>query len=514
MRYKRRALLHSILVCASLTLARPCTVLGQTPAPPAPTPPLPTSVAAAAAAPPLEKADAAPETYATVLNDERDRAIKLKKQGALTTAATASANQALKAVAATNAPTTAPDGFASRIHSTFQDYLNLLAFAVNKVDESKDGQSLIIRLNPLRSGPQLVAATLTLSKPGVYQPILDAVPVASQPSVQQAIGKQLSDLEDATVAVSYSLSTKECGFAKPTGRCFGRDARAYRTLIEDLLGVAADPGTPEAKAVIQGLQDRLRKLSPRPELENVAIRDFADPKTARDLIEQLGRLQAAGTLLEQDFYSKAGFGVLENLIDNQPQLSVTAAYRSLGHFEGPDEWNAGLALQWGQYNLNRLRSESRGTPADAAALLKKWDAATVGDGKFVLSVNYKHRSPYSLPTLEVGGTAVQGYTPVQQPGSAELSARLQWGTKIDQKVAGKKPRVDLLLEGLRTWNDDVRTTNRWVGTATLTIPAGDSLSIPISLNYANKPEFLAQQSKQLGAHLGITYRIPGLSPAQ
>jgi hypothetical protein len=32
--------------------------------------------------------------------------------------------------------------------------------------------------------------------------------------------------------------------------------------------------------------------------------------------------------------------------------------------------------------------------------------------------------------------------------------------------------------------------------------------VPVSLNYANRPEFLTDQRKRWGAHLGLTYRLP------
>ena len=514
MRYTRKGVATGIVFCVSLALAASEEGLAQS----VPLP-IPTSIAAptstfAGAATGESQSEEIPDTYSTVFDAEFNRAKEALRHDALTKTTTLSVNESTKAVTATNAATTAPDGFATRIHSSFQDYLNLLAFAINKVDESKDGQSLIIRLNAIRSGPSLLAGTLTLSKPGVYQPILDSLPVASQANLQGELEKELTDLDDVTFGLAYSLATKSCSLSAVTGRCYGRDPHVYRALIEDLLGVAANPETPEAKTQRLTLARKIKGLNRGvPSLMNSPINRFSDPKEARDLIEQLARLQAAGTLLEQDVYTKAGFGLLENLIDNQPQVSVVATYRSVGQLEGPDEWTVGLALQWGAYNLNRLRRESLGQADAAARLLKTWDAATVGDdGKFVLTATFKQRPAYSLTAVEVNGTPVPGFTPISQPSSSELSARVQWGTKIEQKVAGKKPRVDVLIDALQTWNDDVRTKNRVVGTVTLTVPAGDTISIPVSLNYANKPEFLGQQSKQLGAHLGVTYRIPGSSP--
>ena len=162
----RQAVWTEVALCALLALLESTNVLAQQASTPTQS-----SVAAApstsSAAPArTPQAVSGPETYATVFDAEFTRATESLNHDALAKTATLSVNQTTKAVTATNAATTAPDGFATRIHSSFQDYLNLLAFAINKVDESKDGQSLIIRLNALRSGPSLLAGTLTLSKPG------------------------------------------------------------------------------------------------------------------------------------------------------------------------------------------------------------------------------------------------------------------------------------------------------------------------------------------------------------
>jgi|SRR4051794_9061562 hypothetical protein len=93
-------------------------------------------------------------------------------------------------------------------------------------------------------------------------------------------------------------------------------------------------------------------------------------------------------------------------------------------------------------------------------------------------------------------------------GTQGTAPRLQWGRLLGTQAAGRNARFDFSADGIQARDDAVRTKNRWVASATLTIPAGDNISIPISLNYANRPEFLTGQTKQLGVHLGLTYRLP------
>jgi hypothetical protein len=43
-----------------------------------------------------------------------------------------------------NRATTPPDAFARRLHNSYEDFLNLLSFAISDVEESEDGQALVV----------------------------------------------------------------------------------------------------------------------------------------------------------------------------------------------------------------------------------------------------------------------------------------------------------------------------------------------------------------------------------
>jgi hypothetical protein len=102
---------------------------------------------------------------------------------------------------------------------------------------------------------------------------------------------------------------------------------------------------------------------------------------------------------------------------------------------------------------------------------------------------------------------VTGFMPIDVKSAYELIVKGQGGRQLSQVVQGKPMRADFSLEGHVVEKDGVRNTNRWLATATLTMPLGDNMSIPVSVTYANKTEFLTDKRK-LSAHLGISYRLP------
>jgi len=415
--------------------------------------------------------------------------------------------------------TTAPDGYASRVHASIQDYLNFFSAAINQVEESANGQSLILRLNPLQTGPSRLGLSLTLTKPSVSPLVEHALLDDIRASVVSALEKKQGDLDDATVGVAYSFVTPKCEWTA-TARCFGRDPDTYRTLFSDLLMAGPQPDVLAENVARRQLQASLLTLLP-PEVRkgvgagkdllDVPITDYgANAGVAFQLATQWGQIEGRGTLKEQQFFTELGYQAVEDLYDNQPQVSLVGSYHHPARYGGANEWSANVELQFGRYNINRLVRESGGNAATAVQLLKTYQAANETADKFVLVATYKHRGAYAVTTLDIGGSPVTGFTPIDAASYSELSARLQWGMKLKQLVFASRPRVDVTLEGIRTLENTAVTKNRWVGSVTLTMPVNDAISVPLSLTYANKTEYLDQKDRRLSAHLGFSYRLPGL----
>jgi hypothetical protein len=312
-----------------------------------------------------------------------------------------------------------------------------------------------------------------------------------------------------TISLAYALDTAKCPLAS-AGRCFGRDPGAYRELLSDLMLAVPPSGDVTIRTQVRQKQKELLDLRSTCTGDPLQcpVGSFADPELARKLANDLGTLECQGTTLEQRFHEDLGFAALENLFDNQPQLAVVGSFHSVGRYGGPDEWSIGLELQFGSYNLNRLRRDSAGDAGRAVSLLQSYAMADAGMSKLVFSVSCKSAASFHIDQLNLGDGPVGGFSPVDQRSTSELTTKLQWGRKIAQKLTRRQPRIDVSIEGIEAFEDTVRTKNRWVATTTLTIPLADTIALPVSVTWANKPEFLGQPAKRLGAHLGLTYKLP------
>ncbi len=169
-------------------------------------------------------------------------------------------NQAGEEVVDANRATTAPDPFASNLHASYQDFLNLLSFAINEVEESEDGQSLIVRLNPLRRDRHLLGLSLSLTKPSISELVTSSISGDNQSDVLKKVEAKTSDFDDQTWSLSYSWATPDC--SKSTGSwCLGRQPESYRELLSSVLEVVA----------------------------TAAMQASPEPDTRRKLIEQLAQ---------------------------------------------------------------------------------------------------------------------------------------------------------------------------------------------------------------------------------
>ncbi|MGH7489633.1 MAG: hypothetical protein ACREMY_29135, partial [bacterium] len=107
------------------------------------------------------------------LQGKLEQQVKARRK-AQEAAATAAAETDLSK---TNKATTAPDPFASRLHNSYQDFLTPFSFAINKVEESKDGQAVIVRFNPIRNENGLNGGiTGTAAKPSILDKVSAAIP--------------------------------------------------------------------------------------------------------------------------------------------------------------------------------------------------------------------------------------------------------------------------------------------------------------------------------------------------
>jgi len=411
----------------------------------------------------------------------------------------------------TNKATTAPDPFASRLHNSYQDFLTPLSFAVNKVEESKDGQSLIVRFNPLREEGLNLGLTGTITKPSIAAKVKEGIPEGKRADIAEKMEKGLSDFEDVTAAVSATY-TRDCDI-KHVERCFGRNPVTYRDLVSLVLvqpALIANASTGGA----QTASKELRKVANGIFGENGVNKNFGevtDPikkLTIYQLALAAGKADAADSIKYLETFERLGIDNLGTLIDNQPQLAVTGSYHRVGRFGGPDETAATLEYQSGILNLRQIAKDCQGefTQCLAKTLADPKTSTSLSD-KLVFSLSFKRADHFKLDALDTD-LGVTDFTPVSIPRTSEWKGKATWGRKLATKVTGEQPRIDIGGDFIRQSEAGARKVNRFVARATLTVPYGKNMSIPVSIAYANKADFLTDDRKKLSMHFGISYRFP------
>lgn len=412
-------------------------------------------------------------------------------------------------VAAANVATTPTPAFGARLHSSYQDFINLMSFAIDTVEQGDDGASLVVRLNPLRSGRHEVAVSGTIAEPSVDDAVVAAVAETAREAVRSALENQLSDFDDVTLTAAYTGQTKECAL-RGGERCWGRDPRIYSDALARLLLPAfeAEP-QPEFSTVLE-YSEFLERHGIETEADVLSLRIADLPESAREdaiaLATRHGIAHAKQTLDAKAYYDKLNVPLLAKLVENQPQLTADVTYRDRGTLAGADEWAGSLELYWGRVNLN---STAGGCAASSDCFLERLRNLKAGDlnnGKFVLTVSYRRVEPFTLSALP--GDPVDGFTPIDIGRSQRFSARGQYGGDLTAGDPSKRARLDVALEIERTRDNELLTDNRSIVSATLSVPLNDQITLPLTLTYANKSEYLDDPREQFGVHFGLTYRLP------
>jgi hypothetical protein len=419
-------------------------------------------------------------------------------------------------VTTANRATEPPDPFAGRIHNSYQDFLNLLSFAINKVDESDDGQALTVRFNPMRNGSDVFGGTLTAAKPTISDAVKSKLPEEGRTDLTRQLEGQLGDADDLTFSLSWARQTEKCEVTRdPSHRCYGRDPATYRGWLSGAVAPLLTPDDADIDFDDVVALDAEIIAGPdgvRPRTFDANLKTHTrDPNHAIEAIKTLVSAEKAVSAKLNELTTKAGIANLASLIDNQPQFTSSLNYHDAGRYGGGPVMSASFELQFGNDNINDIRWDcaERGDSCfqtELAARLKT-EVSTV---KWVLTGSYIRNHSYKLTDL--GGVTVPIGFLVDLPSSNVISIKGQGGRQLGGMMSGdKRMRADGSIEFERvTSNDNTARKNRFVAKGTLTVPLGKDMSVPLSITWANKEKFLGDQTDKFGMHVGISYRIPDL----
>ncbi len=390
---------------------------------------------------------------------------------------------------------------AGGIHNTYQDFLSLFGFAIESVTEEDNGQVMVVRFNPLRAGRTLLGATLTIIEPAVGQVVQRAIPEDVRAATVSGLDQSLGETDDVTYSLSWSPASPDCPAAERSA-CWGRSPAAYRELIATV-----------AAAHVQELEPALAAAA------SDLLRYF--PGSAGSLFDQpLSRATDREALLaglrdlaaSERTTAPVAATALPRLIDQQPQFALTTSYRMPGRLGGPRHFEAAFEFHSGLRNVNGLRRRCHAVARDkrAACLNAAITAFATKDAvvhDFVVRATARRTLAYRVDDLWLD-QPVEGFTPIDLGPATSFRIRAQAGRQFATPLTEQHIRADWSLEGTFNGSDATRPANRWVSTLTLAVPAGASMTIPVSLTYASEAELLGAQTDRIGAHLGLTWRLP------
>src|SRR5581483_9542196 len=342
-----------------------------------------------------------------------------------------------KAVVNTNRPTTPPDAFAGRVHNSYQDFLNQLSFAINKVEESGTGQALTIRFNPIQSSSNLVGLTLTIAKPTLADAIKNAIPEASRQPAVTTLEQQLKDTDDRTWSLAYSYATQKC--LATGGRCWGRDPSAYR----DLLRLLLPPPSAEALQIADIAHQLATQFTDEGDVLHFKLSQAKNRQAVINAIKLIARTEAASASGAKARYEQLHLGLLASLIDNQPQITAAGNWHNPGPLGGPKERSATLELHAGRDNINTLRAtclpQQELLSSCLQAALDRLALSGLSTHSFVATVTYRQVRAYRVPTLPLA-KPVGGFAPVDLPQGNQSSMRLQPRRQLSTTTTAKPVR--------------------------------------------------------------------------
>ncbi len=249
---------------------------------------------------------------------------------------------------------------------------------------------------------------------------------------------------------------------------------------------------------------------------------FAFGRDVEQYANAISGLIEAGAV---DVKSEADQKVLKTLISNQPEIKVSYVRHDPPVFGGPKEDLLTVSFDVGIRNFNRLLKLVRNDDLNPKAAYEslKESGPVAGEKEFRTSyaITYRRTKDYEFSDESLD-------SPFARPGEEEWKGTLGFGRRMNfsqwfgsgDGVFDFEGRLDVSIEGMTTRGDSslprpMRRVDRVIGRATFTFPLSDGSSLPITLIYANRPEFVMQEEnfkQSLGVNFGLAYKLVKKAP--
>lgn len=409
-------------------------------------------------------------------------------------------------------------GTATSLRDALADVLT--SFGLGTVHEGDGAVTLTLSPELLRFGPKnKLTVDLALRQPELYAPLVAALPEEGRADLENTLDKELGDVDDAEISLSWSRESER----------FGRVFRVHRHLIGQIF-VSALEQAGGSEATIAFVNYLVSVNQGKPENQQVELNDSKAQAAAKGITlpaDFESRLiafgKAAGESVNQvgAKLDRSGFFRLADLVNNQPQIFVSASYRARDELAGPDIFSGTVTYEQGWANLNALRrwAEDRNDPSlsteDLAAFLREGGLIDAQgqptkalENAPRLSVSLSYNEASSLDRTLASGDVFS------QAGSQSWKGSLGAGFYLAVDSQGIPQARFELQANYEDSDNPMQPETRVTATGTFTQRLADGSSAYLGLAWANKPEFLGVVNDEVSAHVGLKYGLEWGKPGQ
>jgi hypothetical protein len=441
------------------------------------------------------------ETYGEWINRLVAVGTQSEKDTTIATEATKAADVATPAAAERVLDKAVPEG-SPETQGSLRDFLPFFFGSLGLGDVKDENGALTLTFNPelLQMGPKNPLSLQTVIRdPVIFDALIKAIPESIRADRKSALEEQLESFGDVEVNLSWSRESER----------FGRNPKDHNKLMGDLFEdvtkeAAKKVGTTATKNLLNVFADRRLPddaLSKTPDETDDKVSDLLEPTILAAAQEIVERQKVFTDLLKNKRWYE-----LDDLVNNQPQILASATYRQRDDLIGPDEWTAKFSYEMGFANINGLKRycEDKGKSEPDSDCLEGF-LTEVGkttefaprlkiEGEFGETAQYFYGLPadsFSYGLDRIQKTVIKG----SLGGYMHSNAQGNQTTRVD-------------LEGLfEDVTGDEKRNNRFVATLTFSQKMTGDMSAAFSVVYANKPEYLGEVDEELGARVGLRYKI-------
>ena len=418
------------------------------------------------------------------------------------------------AVATTVATTnTGSANLSSITNTTLRDFLSVFTAVVSTSTLTDNNGAFTLDYNlpvDLWNDHDVVKFQATFTTPTLDPALVTAL--GTNASAITTLTDSLDQADDITASATYSPSTDR----------FGRTFANHQDLVESLMNaVMANLGANSTARLLANFGDLARGTTLTQDTPFTVITNAAQQASV------IAAFQTAAA--SQPQFAQETETVVNNvaeLINNQEQIYVSGTYNALNSLAGASSWAVTgtyavggknvtkfLAAQQklGNCNIAQMVQEQKNLaspPTVSQTCLQQLNQYVGNDAidqawRLALTLDFSRTDANTINISQLS-------TPLTTPQVNSQIISLTAGRRLDPPSSSRERRIDITA-GYENVSDNPNLDDRIVASVTWTQEITDTFSLPITLSYANKSQYLPEDDHDLSAHFAVSYKLPNTS---